>query len=84
MLQYNVLQNQWLMLALFGGAALVLVSVLGYLAMWRAREPEADQQPSFGRWLRSYLPWVLVLSYGGTVVDAVVYVLLRAHTPANW
>ena len=85
MLQFDLLQNQWIMLALLGGFSLVLVSVLGYLAMWRRREPEAEEAPpSFGRWLRLHLPWLLVVTYAGTVVFAIVYVLLRARTPPNW
>jgi uncharacterized iron-regulated membrane protein len=84
MLQYSVVQNQWLILALFGGFALVLVSVLGYLALWRRRRPEAEGAAPFGRWLRSYLPWVLVVTYAATLVYAVVYVVLRAANPPNW
>ena len=35
MLNLDVLQNQWLILALFGGLAGALVIVLAYLAFWR-------------------------------------------------
>ncbi len=84
MLQYSVQQNEWLILALFGGFALVLLSVLGYMALWRRRRPEEEGATSFGRWLWGYLPWVLGVTYLATVVYMVVYVCLRAANPPNW
>jgi uncharacterized BrkB/YihY/UPF0761 family membrane protein len=84
MLQYSVQQNQWLIMALFGGFALVLLSVLGYLALWRPRQPQAEGSASFGRWTRSYLPWVLVVVYVAAAVFMVIYVWMRAASPPNW
>ncbi len=84
MLQYNVQQNEYMILALFGGLALVLLSVLGYMALWRRRRPEVEGAAGFGRWVRSYLPWVLVVTYVATIVFMVAYVWLRAANPPNW
>jgi len=36
MLRLDVLQSQWLILALVGGSVLVLLFLLGYAAAWRA------------------------------------------------
>jgi hypothetical protein len=82
--QYTVLQNEWLLLAILGGFALVLVSVLGYMALWRRRQPEVEGAVTFGRWLRSYAPYVLIVTYIGAVVFSIVYVLMRAANPPNW
>ncbi len=83
MLQLNLLQNQYIMLAFFGGIALVLLSALGYLAMWRTRETEGAG-PALGGSRRGYMPWVLLVTYAASLIYAVVYVLMRAQTPPNW
>ena len=85
MLRFDVLQDQWLILALVGGSALVLAVVLSYLALWRGRggaeESEADTPApaEHGR-----MPWILILIYAATVVFAIIYVLARAVEPPNW
>lgn len=85
MLRLNVLQVRWVILAVFGGFSLVLVGVLCYLALWRRREPEgASPETSLRQWLRSYVPWVLVLTYASAFAYAVVYVVMRALRPPNW
>ncbi len=84
MLQINLLQNQYIMLAFFGGIALVLLSALGYLAMWRARETEGAGPALGDRGRRGHMPWVLLVTYVAILVYAVVYVLMRAQTPPNW
>jgi len=84
MLRLDLLQNQYMMLAIFGGISLVLLSALGYLAMWRPRRPEGQAPPAGGRRRPAYLPWVLLVTYLATVAYAVVYLLMRAQTPPNW
>ena len=89
MFQLDVLQNQWVALSLFGGVALVLVMILSYLALWRARGGESGTQGTAGEPAspargRPRLPWVLILVYAATVVFAIVYVALRAANPPNW
>jgi len=79
MLRFDILQNQWLILALGGGAALVLAVVLSYLGFWRG-SGHADATPAgHGR-----LPWILILVYVATFVFAIAYVLARAVEPPNW
>jgi F0F1-type ATP synthase assembly protein I len=83
MLRFDVLQNQWLILALVGGSALVLAVVLSYLALWRgqggAEEADAEAPAEHGR-----MPWILVLVYAATVLFGILYVLARAVEPPNW
>lgn len=84
MVQYTVLQNKWLMVAMFGGFALVLVTVLGYMALWRRRQPETEGAATFAQWLRSYAPYVLIVSYVAAALFSIIYVLMRAAHPPNW
>ncbi len=87
MFQLYVMQNQWLMLALIGGTALLLIFLLGYPALWRRREPMTEkgmEKQSLLAWFRSFMPWVLVVLYGVTIAYAVVYVIRMAGHPPNW
>jgi hypothetical protein len=76
MLHLDILQNQWVILAVFGGLAGTLVLVLAYLAFWRAAEPAAAPL--------SRVPWVLIVLYAVMAVYAVVYVLMQAACPQTW
>jgi len=40
MFSLEVLQDRWLILALAGGAGLVLAAILAYMALWRPRREE--------------------------------------------
>jgi len=87
MFELHVMQNQWLMLALIGGLAVMLVFILGYPALWRRREPptrEADESRSAFDWFRSFMPWILVIVWAATLVYSVVYVIRMALHPPNW
>lgn len=72
-MRLDVLQNQWLALALVGGAALVLVIALACVDTWRM----SHQAP--GR-----MPWFMILVYAATAVFAAIYVTLRILAPPNW
>jgi hypothetical protein len=66
MFRLIVMQNQWLMMALLGGLALIGAVVLWYLDLWRQREPAGqggalDQAP-LRRWIR-FMPWLLIWLY---------------------
>jgi putative exporter of polyketide antibiotics len=86
----DVLQNRWLILVLLGGTALVLGVVLAYMAIWRGRdvapagEDAAGAKPSARPWLRSFFPWVLVLTYAGMLAYVVIYTFVLASNPPNW
>jgi hypothetical protein len=90
MLRLDVLQSQWLILALVGGSALVLVFVLAYLAAWRAREPgrggggEGDAADAARRCAgHGPIPWVLVVLAAALAIYMVVYVFMAAGNPPN-
>ena len=87
MLNLDVLQNQWLILAMFGGLAGALVLVLAYLAFWRVggtsggAAPEATAAEKSGR---GRVPWVLIVLYAAVVVYAVAYVAMKVMNPPTW
>ena len=83
MLRFDLIQNQWLILALLGGTVLTMTVVLAFLALWTAgrRDSERmDDDTAEGKGV----PWVLIFTYAATVVFALVYVLRRAWAPPNW
>ena len=82
MMRLDVLQAQWLWLALLGGSALVLAIVLAYLAIWRTgRNGDGRAVTPSGS---GKTPWVLILVYVATLVFALGYVIMRAVVPPNW
>jgi hypothetical protein len=88
----DVLQYRWLWASLLGGAALVLGFVLSYFAFWRQREAtaidesvsSAGAQPGVWAWVRSFVPWILIVVYVGFVIYAIAYTLAVAASPPNW
>ena len=87
MFRLDVLQNQWLWLAMGIGLALVLCVALFQLALWTPRvDPvaHAPSKPPFLKWLTSCLPAVLILVYTFVVVFAVIYTLAMTRNPPNW
>ena len=95
MFRLSVLQYQWLILALFGGAVLVLTMVLTYMMMWRPRKEnqeaaaeavaESDYQGySALRWYSSFMPWILTLTFVSVVVFAIIYAFYSIKNPPNW
>ena len=80
MFRLDILQNQWLMLAMAGGLVLVLSMVLFSLAMWRERPPQtAAPRPA-----RRFIPVLLILVYTFTAIFIVVYTLAMSRHPPNW
>jgi hypothetical protein len=69
MFRLDVLQNQWVILALVGGLGLMGLVLLMYMALWRAR----------GR-----VPWILIVIWVAAVLYAVGYVTIQAQQPPNW
>ncbi|MCL2700200.1 MAG: hypothetical protein FWE88_00740 [Phycisphaerae bacterium] len=88
---YSVLQNQRLVLAIFGGTVVLLSIVLVYMALWKPREGEihedavvaSRQNAPLREWLAS-MPWLLAVTAAAIVVYGVGYVLYLAHRPPNW
>ena len=84
MFRLDVLQNQWLVFAMAGGAAIVLGIVLFSLAMRRPRvEGGASPPRKSGSWL-SGVPALLILVYAFVVVFALVYTARMIRQPPNW
>ena len=69
MFRLDVLQNQWVILALAGGLGLMGLMLLMYMALWRAR----------GR-----VPWILIVIWVAAVLYGVGYVLIQSQQPPNW
>jgi hypothetical protein len=90
MFRLNVLQNQWLMLALIGGLAMVLGLVLACMAFWRARRDETPSPQAGGgaanvpKPSRGSVPWVLIVAFVAMAAWAVIYVVRAAAYPPNW
>jgi len=76
MFRLDVLQNQWLILALVGGTALVLFVALAYVAVWRAGRTEAPA--------RSPVPWIVIVFWVAAAAYAVVYIVQAAMNPPTW
>ena len=75
MFRLDILQNQWLVVAMALGTALTLAIALTYLAIWR---PRNAQRPARA------VPWIVVIVLAATAVFAVVYVALMAGNPPTW
>jgi hypothetical protein len=92
MIDYNVLHNQWLFMALLGGPVLVCAATLTYYAVWRPRAPQGEHiaiqkvtgPVSFLQWWTQFVPWILTLTFAGTAVYAIWYVLAKVANPPNW
>jgi len=90
-LGYEVLRNQWIVLALFGGISIAIAFILVYLALWRPRELESRKATrqitgvwSFLKWIISFSPWVLILALLSTVAYSIIHVLAAALHIPNW
>jgi phosphoglycerol transferase MdoB-like AlkP superfamily enzyme len=74
MFRLDVLQNQWLIFTLIGGAAILSATILLFVALWRPR----DQAP------RHFMPWLLILLFGAAALFAAVYVAHAIARAPNW
>jgi len=88
---YNVLQNQWLVLAFFGGVVIMMGMVLTCLSLWRPRGDLIDedtivasrQNMPVRQWV-ALVPWLLVATFAALAIYSVGYVLYMAHRPPTW
>jgi len=90
MFQIDVLQNQWLILALLGGFAAVLLVTLMYIAIWQRRSAhqeqhvKPDEQTAQARGARKKVPWILIVVYIVMLAYLIVYTINVMLNPPNW
>ncbi len=82
MYQLSVLQNQWLVLALFGGVVLMIGLVCTYLVMWRPRI-DAPEAVSGGRALIKWIPWFLYALLLSIIIFQITYTIVLHFYPPN-
>lgn len=88
---YEILRNQWAVVALLGGIVLTITVILTYWALWRPREEEArkgrqeiSDLRSLLTWIISFLPWVLALATIATMAYVIAYVAMAVFNSPNW
>ncbi|MCE5326208.1 MAG: dolichol-phosphate mannosyltransferase subunit 3 [Planctomycetaceae bacterium] len=77
---------QWLIIALAAGVGLVAVTCLTFVMLKRPRvmrDGEIDTQTGW-RSVARYMPWVLILTYGGMLLYGLIYAVIRFISPPNW
>lgn len=91
MLYLYVLQNQWIVITLISGAILMLVLCLTYQALWQPRGIEEKSEEirvkdvrSFITWIRSFMPWVIILVILSSLTYTVVKLVETHRIPPNW
>lgn len=91
MIRLSVLQYQWLILAFFSGAALVLGTALTYLMIWKPRKDNEQAVAESGyegvstlRWYLSFMPWILTLTMISVALFGIGYAWMTLMTPPNW
>ncbi|MFZ0389501.1 MAG: hypothetical protein WAN36_03505 [Calditrichia bacterium] len=82
MYRWSVLQNQFVVMALGGGLAIVLAMVLVYLAIWRPRRGD-EVQHGFKGFLRS-IPWVLIFTISTFLAYGVIQVIYHIFHPPTF
>jgi hypothetical protein len=82
MFRLSVLQNQWLILALFGGVILMIGLVSAYLMMWRPRI-DSLEPVSGGRALTRWIPWILYALLIIIVIYQITYAIILHFYPPN-
>jgi hypothetical protein len=82
MYQLSVLQNQWLILALFGGIVLTLSFAAFYIAMWRPRI-ESPEPISGGRALVRWIPLFIIILFICIVIFQITYTVILHFYPPN-
>ena len=91
MLRYEVLREQWLLATLGGGLVLLLTTVASYLAIWRPRPGQTQDQsedrkghhPPIMTFFQA-LPAVLTLTYVGIAIFMLAYFVQKIFYPPNW
>jgi uncharacterized membrane protein len=82
MFRLDVLQNQWVILAVVGGAALLVAFWVTYQARWSvgARRPEDEASGHE----QHRMPRILVVAYVVIGAFVVIYTVMMIFNPPNW
>ena len=91
MLYLYVLQNQWLIMTLLAGVILTLILCLTYQALWLPRGTEEKSEEikvkdftSFLTWIRSFVPWVIILLILASLAFTIFEIVENHSIPPNW
>jgi hypothetical protein len=91
MLYLYVQQNQWIGITLLAAIALMLVFCLVYQAMWQPRGVEGQAETikvkdlkTFFLWLRSFVPWAIVIVVLISFAFTIATLLAKTNKPPNW
>lgn len=91
MLYLYVLQNQWIVMSLLGGAILTLLLCLTYQALWVPRGTETESGAikvkdlrSFFAWIKSFVPWTIILLILASLAFTVFEITENHAIPPNW
>ncbi|HBA87281.1 MAG TPA: hypothetical protein DCZ75_04615 [Geobacter sp.] len=91
MLYLYVLQNQWLIMTLLAGCILTLILCLTYQALWLPRGTEEKSEEikvkdftSFLTWIRSFVPWVIILLVLASLAFTIFEIVENHSIPPNW
>lgn len=91
MLYLYVLQNQWIVITLLAGCVIALLFCLTYQALWlprgleeKSEKVEVKDVRSFFVWLRSFMPWVVILLFLATAAYTVFEIAENHSIPPNW
>jgi len=82
MFRLDVLQNQWLILALVGGVVLTLALICAYTMMWRPRN-ETGEPVTGAKALIRWIPWFLIALFICIVIYQVTYTIILHFYPPN-
>jgi hypothetical protein len=81
-----VIYNRYTILAIIAGIALVLLTVISYLAIWQPRVDMKYWITQTSRWRDAFasVPWVLVIIYVGSAIMAIITIIYYVNNPPNW
>jgi hypothetical protein len=82
MYQLSVLQNQWLIMALFSGIVLMLGFIAAYIMMWRPRNESAEPLAG-GKALIRWIPWLIIALFISIVIYQIAYTIILSFNPPN-
>jgi hypothetical protein len=82
MYQLSVLQDQWLILSLFGGIVLMLSVAAAYLMMWRPRNESNEPIKNF-RQLAGWIPSFIIVLFLFIIIFQLAYTIILHYYPPN-